>query len=105
MSIPLVLRRRLLLRSAAFLAAGATLVGVVSPLTPANDGAASLAAGATLVGVVSPLTPANDGAASLAAGGIQLRKEARISMEKERLSISVRNITVEYEFRNNSKQD
>ena len=82
MSIPLLLRRCLLLRSAAFLAAGATLVGVVSPLTPANDGAASLAA-----------------------GGIQLRKEARISMEKERLSISVRKITVEYEFRNNSKQD
>jgi hypothetical protein len=40
---------------------------------------------------------ANDGAASVAAGGIQLRKEARISMERERLSISVRKVIVEYE--------
>ncbi|HWR50522.1 MAG TPA: DUF4424 family protein, partial [Bryobacteraceae bacterium] len=40
----------------------------------------------------------NDSAASVGLGGVQLRREPRISMEKERLTISVDKITVEYEF-------
>jgi hypothetical protein len=47
----------------------------------------------------------NDGAASTAAGGIQLKKEARISMEKERLFISEKTITVDYEFLNETDRD
>jgi hypothetical protein len=47
----------------------------------------------------------NDGAASTAAGGIQLKREARISMEKERLVISEQKITVEYEFLNETDRD
>jgi hypothetical protein len=47
----------------------------------------------------------NDGAASTAAGGIQLKREARISMEKERLFISEKKITVEYEFLNETDRD
>ena len=47
----------------------------------------------------------NDGAASTAASGIQLKKEARISMEKERLFISENKITVEYEFLNVTDRD
>jgi hypothetical protein len=48
----------------------------------------------------------NDGSAiSTPAGGIQLRREARISMEKERLTISEARITVEYEFLNETDQD
>jgi hypothetical protein len=42
----------------------------------------------------------NDSAASVAVGGIQLKREARISMEKERLTISSERVTVEYEFLN-----
>jgi len=42
----------------------------------------------------------NDSAASTAIGGIQLRREANISMEKERLTISEAKVTVEYEFLN-----
>ena len=42
----------------------------------------------------------NDGAASVAVGGIQLKREARISMEKERLTISREKVAVEYEFLN-----
>jgi len=45
---------------------------------------------------------ADDAAASAAAGGIQLRHEPRISMEKERLTISEKKITVEFEFLNES---
>lgn len=45
---------------------------------------------------------ANDSAASRALGGIQLTREPRISMESERLTISIDKITVEYEFRNDS---
>jgi len=48
---------------------------------------------------------ANDSAAEVAAGGIQLRKEARISMEKERLTVSLKKVTVEYEFLNTTDQD
>ena len=47
----------------------------------------------------------NDSAAEVAAGGIQLRKEARISIEKERLTIQLRKVTVEYEFLNTTNQD
>jgi hypothetical protein len=47
----------------------------------------------------------NDAAAEIAAGGIQLRKEARISMEKERLTVSLEKVTVEYEFLNRTDQD
>ena len=48
---------------------------------------------------------ANDSAASTAAGGIQLRREANVSMEKEVLTISEAKVTVEYEFLNESDQD
>lgn len=48
---------------------------------------------------------ANDAAASTAVGGIELRHEARISMERERLTVSVEKITVEYEFLNETDQD
>jgi hypothetical protein len=48
---------------------------------------------------------ANDGAASLSAGGIILRKEAHISMQKERLTIGVHKVAVEYDFLNESDKD
>src|SRR6266567_5106491 len=48
---------------------------------------------------------ANDSAASVAAGGVVLKHEARISMEKEHLSISEKEIVVEYEFLNETDQD
>jgi hypothetical protein len=51
------------------------------------------------------LLQGNDAVVELAAGGIQLRQEARISMEKERLKISLDNVTVEYEFLNMADQD
>jgi len=47
----------------------------------------------------------NDSAAEAAAGGIQLRKESRISMEKERLTISLKKVSVKYEFLNTTDQD
>lgn len=47
----------------------------------------------------------NDAVVELAAGGIQLRQEARISMEKERLKISLDEVTVEYEFLNMADQE
>jgi hypothetical protein len=60
--------------------------------------------GASLL-CVTPRLCGNDSAAEVAAGGIQLRKEARISMEKERLTISLKKVTVEYEFLNTTDQD
>lgn len=48
---------------------------------------------------------ANDSAASTALGGIQLTREPRISMAKEKLTISTDKITVEYEFLNESDHD
>jgi hypothetical protein len=48
---------------------------------------------------------ANDADASVALGGVQLMREPRISMESERLTISLSKITVEYEFLNESDQD
>ncbi len=53
----------------------------------------------------APLIHANDTAASASAGGIRLVREAHISMEKERLTISEKKITVEYEFLNNTDAD
>lgn len=47
----------------------------------------------------------NDAVIEFAAGGIQLRQETRISMEKERLTISRERVTVEYEFLNLADQD
>jgi hypothetical protein len=55
--------------------------------------------------VLEPVIHGNDGAASTAAGGIQLKREARISMEKERLAIGEKKITVEYEFLNETDGD
>jgi hypothetical protein len=58
------------------------------------------------LGLILPTTShADDAAASAAAGGIRLRREARISMEKERLTISDKKITVEFEFLNESDSD
>ena len=48
---------------------------------------------------------ADDGAAEIAAGSLQLRKEGRISMEKERLVISEKKIKVELEFLNETDRD
>jgi hypothetical protein len=47
----------------------------------------------------------NDSAVAVGAGGLQLRKEARISMEKERLTISLKKVIVEYEFLNTTDQE
>jgi len=52
----------------------------------------------------SPLA-ANDSAASVALGGIVLTREPRISMESERLTISLSKVTVEYEFLSESDKD
>jgi hypothetical protein len=48
---------------------------------------------------------ANDGAAEVALGGIQLRKESRIAMVKERLRIGHGLVRVDYEFQNLTDQD
>jgi hypothetical protein len=48
---------------------------------------------------------ANDSAASTAAGGIQLTREPRVSMQKERLFISEDKVRVEYEFANLTTQN
>lgn len=48
---------------------------------------------------------ADDTAVSVAAGGIQLRKEARISMEKERLFISEDKVIVDFDFLNETDKD
>jgi hypothetical protein len=60
---------------------------------------------ATLMLVSGTLALGNDGAASTGVGGIQLRREANISMEKERLTISESKVTVEYEFLNDTDKD
>lgn len=65
----------------------------------------SVLALAIVLSSLARIASANDAAASTAAGGIQLRREARISMEKERLFISEKKITVEYEFLNETDQD
>lgn len=48
---------------------------------------------------------ANDSAASVGVGGIQLTREPRVSTQKERLTISLQKITVEYEFLNETDRD
>jgi hypothetical protein len=48
---------------------------------------------------------ADDSAASVAVGGVVLTREPRISMESERLTISLSKVTVDYEFLNESDQD
>ena len=62
-----------------------------------------------VAGVVLLLAPqsvvANDSDASVAVGGVVLTREPRISMESERLTISLSKITVEYEFLNDSGKD
>jgi hypothetical protein len=58
-----------------------------------------------LIGCPVAVALANDSAASTAAGGIQLRREANISMEKERLTISQDKVKVEYEFLNQTDND
>jgi hypothetical protein len=65
----------------------------------------SLAAAAMLFGGAVASVRADDSAASVAAGGIQLRREANISMEKEVLTISQSKVTVEYEFLNETDND
>jgi hypothetical protein len=65
----------------------------------------AFAIGLVLFFVVSRRVYANDSAASVAAGGLQLTREPRISMDKERLTIGVNRVRVEYEFRNPTNQD
>ncbi len=48
---------------------------------------------------------ADDGAASIAAGGIVMVREPRITMQKEVLRISARQVQVDYEFRNDTDKD
>jgi hypothetical protein len=48
---------------------------------------------------------ANDTEVSIAAGGIQMVKDPRISMEKERLNIGKGKVVVEYEFLNETASD
>jgi hypothetical protein len=49
---------------------------------------------------------ADDGSvAANPAGGLEWKREPRVSMEKERLTISLAKITVEFEFLNDSDQD
>lgn len=48
---------------------------------------------------------ADDGAASVAIGGIQLKREANISMDKEVLRISRAKVAVDYDFVNESDRD
>jgi hypothetical protein len=48
---------------------------------------------------------ANDAAAEVGVGGIQLRKEHRIAMVRERLFISMKKVRVEYAFLNESDEN
>jgi hypothetical protein len=59
----------------------------------------------TAVLAYAAVADANDSAASKSSGGIVLTREARISMEKERLTTSEKKITVEYEFLNDTDED
>jgi hypothetical protein len=56
--------------------------------------------------LLAGLGRADDGAASIAAGGLVLMKrEPRIVMAKEVLSISAKSVLVDYDFRNDSDED
>lgn len=68
-------------------------------------GLAVLALAALPVSGALSVVHADASVASVAMGGIQFRKEARISMEKERLRISAEEIRVEYEFLNQTSED
>jgi hypothetical protein len=48
---------------------------------------------------------ADDGAASIAAGGLVFKRETRIVMAKEVLTISEKKIVVDYEFRNDTDEN
>jgi hypothetical protein len=48
---------------------------------------------------------ADDGAASISVGGIVMKRETRISMQKEVLRISPKSVSVDYEFRNDTNED
>jgi Domain of unknown function (DUF4424) len=65
-----------------------------------------LAASALLaVALITSALHADDGAASVAAGGIVLRKEPRITMQKEVLTIAVDKVTVDFDFLNDTDSD
>jgi len=53
------------------------------------------------------LTPAvaDDGAAAIAAGGLVMRREPRVTMAKEVLKISLKQVEVDYDFRNDTDAD
>ena len=59
------------------------------------------------IGLVAFLAPclADDSAAAIAAGGLIPRRETRIVMAKEVLTISTRKVVVDYDFRNDSSED
>jgi hypothetical protein len=71
--------------------------------------AAALGANIVLtIGLLFPYSTvlhADDEAVEVAVGGIRPRKERRISMEKERLTVSLEKVIVEYEFLNTTGQD
>jgi Domain of unknown function (DUF4424) len=48
---------------------------------------------------------ANDSAASTTVGGLKLTHEARVSIQKERLTIGEERVRVEYEFLNETESD
>jgi hypothetical protein len=62
---------------------------------------------ALFLAITLTLTPAiaDDGAAAIAAGGLVMRREPRITMAKEVLTISTRKLTVVYDFRNDTDAD
>jgi Domain of unknown function (DUF4424) len=53
----------------------------------------------------SGVARADDGAASIAAGGVVMKRESRISMAKEVLSISENKVVVDYDFRNDTDSE
>ena len=59
-----------------------------------RDGLGALVAGVVMVCLSVPVE-ANDSAASVAVGGVWLIREPRVSMDSERLTISLKKITVE----------
>ena len=64
-----------------------------------------LSALACLIACCEVQALANDTEVSIAAGGIQMAKDLRISMEKERLTIGKDKVIVEYEFLNQTASD
>jgi hypothetical protein len=67
---------------------------------------ACVALAAAGFGLLTPAgSRADDSAASIAAGGLVARRETRIVMAKEVLSISPTQVVVDYDFRNDTAQD